>query len=207
MLDREMRYLAASQCWIELPCGGDHCVTADHITTLFPTSPPTGSDMHRRALAGETLRDELDRFERPDGGALWVRREMRPWHDLNGEVGGIIISAEDLTSVVETQHALRASEERLRLGGDGRPYGVFDWDRGPARFCGATNAIKCSAIRSAKSNSARLCGRRAFIRMTGRMPLRRDDGKARAPGIHQRISGHSAGRQHPLGLGSRPVPL
>ncbi len=84
--------------------------------------------MHQRVLAGEILRDESDRFERPDGRALWVRREMRPWHDLNGEVGGIIISAEDLTIVVETQHALHASEERLRLAVSAGRMGVFDWD-------------------------------------------------------------------------------
>ena len=115
MLDREMRYLAASQCWIERLCGGDHGVIGRSHYDVVSDIAPHWKDMHRRALAGETLRDELDRFERPDGGALWVRREMRPWHDLNGEVGGIIISAEDLTSVVETQHALRGSEERLRL--------------------------------------------------------------------------------------------
>jgi PAS domain S-box-containing protein len=53
---------------------------------------------------------------------------MRPWHDLNGEVGGIIISAQDLTAVVETQEALRQSEERLRLAVAGSRIGMFDWD-------------------------------------------------------------------------------
>ena len=128
MFDREMRYLAASQCWIERLCGGDRGVMGRSHYDVVLEIPQHWKDMHRRALAGETLRDELDRFERADGRALWVRREMRPWHDLNGEVGGLIISAEDLTMVVETQHALRASEERLRLAVTAGRMGVFDWD-------------------------------------------------------------------------------
>ena len=128
MFDREMRYLAASQCWIERLCGGDPGVMGRSHYDIVPEIPQHWKDMHQRVLAGETLRDESDRFERADGRPLWVRREMRPWHDLNGEVAGIIISAADLTIVVETQHALRASEERLRLAMTAGRLGVFDWD-------------------------------------------------------------------------------
>ena len=112
MFDREMRYLAASQQWIDRLCCGDRGVIGRSHYDVVPGIPNHWRDMHQRVLAGETLRDESDWFRRSDGRTLWVRREMRPWHDFDGHVGGIVMSAEDLTPVVEAQQAVRESNAK-----------------------------------------------------------------------------------------------
>ncbi len=59
------------------------------------------------------LRNESERFERVDGSVQWVRWEVRPWHDKTGQVGGIVIFAEDITESKRTEDALRQAKERL----------------------------------------------------------------------------------------------
>ena len=97
MFDREMRYVAASRHWLDCLCGGDSDVIGRSHYDLVPEIPQQWREMHRRALAGETLRDG----------------EMRPWHDDEGEIGGIIIFAGDLAAATETERALRESNARL----------------------------------------------------------------------------------------------
>jgi integrase len=48
--------------------------------------------LHRRALAGEFLQNEEDRFERADGTVLCLRWQIRPWYASDRTIGGIVIS-------------------------------------------------------------------------------------------------------------------
>ena len=47
-------------------------------------------------------------MNRPDGSAVWIQREIRPWRDNKGSIGGLIISWEDVTEK-------RQAEERQRM--------------------------------------------------------------------------------------------
>ena len=97
MFDREMHYLAASRRWLECLCGGASDVIGRSHYDLAPQIPEHWREMHRRALAGETQ----------------GHGEMRPWRDDEGEIGGIIIFAEDIAAATETEQALRESNARL----------------------------------------------------------------------------------------------
>ncbi len=108
MLDREMRYLAVSQRWLE-----DYSLTVRKIIgrchyEILPDLPERWKEAHRRGLAGETVKCDEDRFERADGTVLWRRWEIAPWRTGDGSVGGIVIFAENIT-------AHKQAEERLHL--------------------------------------------------------------------------------------------
>lgn len=108
MFDREMRYLHASERWIE-----DYCLVGREIIghshyEIVPDIPERWKQMHQRGLAGETLRADEDPFEHADGSIQWIRWEIMPWRTGTGEVGGIILFAEDISHQKE-------SAERLRL--------------------------------------------------------------------------------------------
>ena len=67
MLARDMRYLQVSDRWC-----ADYSVDSSQVLgrshyELFPDMPQRWKEMHCRALNGETLREDEDRWDREDG--------------------------------------------------------------------------------------------------------------------------------------------
>lgn len=108
MFEREMRYIAVSQRWIDNYALVGQTILGRSHYDVFPDIPEHWKEVHRRGMAGEGQRSEEERFERLDGSKLWLRWEMIPWRKADGRVGGIILFTEDVT-------ALKASTERLQL--------------------------------------------------------------------------------------------
>ncbi len=115
MLDRELRYIAYSERWrIEYGRGWDDLVGRGHYA-VHPDIPVSWRNVHQRALAGETVRNDRDVWTYADGSLHWLRWVVLPWRDEAGAIGGIIISAEDITPEVRAQQevaSLNASLER-----------------------------------------------------------------------------------------------
>jgi PAS domain S-box-containing protein len=108
MFDRQMRYLAVSNRWLDdYGLGGRELLGLSHYE-VFPEIGERWRAIHRRGFAGEVVRSEADRFERADGQVQWLKWEVRPWHDATGAVGGIVVFSEDIT-------AQRQAKEQLQL--------------------------------------------------------------------------------------------
>jgi PAS domain S-box-containing protein len=106
MLDRDMRYLQVSDRWC-----ADYSLDSSQILgrshcEVFPDLPERWKQIHRRGLAGETLRAGEDRWDR-ESGTNWSRWEIRPWQNLDGVPGGILIFSEDITRRKHMEEALR----------------------------------------------------------------------------------------------------
>jgi PAS domain S-box-containing protein len=97
MFDRHMRYVAVSSRWLR-----DYRIDAPVLGRshyeIFPEIPEGWKDIHRRALAGETVTESEDRFDRADGAVQWLAWTVQPWIEPNGVIGGIIICSEDVTA-------------------------------------------------------------------------------------------------------------
>lgn len=111
MLDREMRYRLVNRRWME-----DFGVTTDIVGRsyydAFPEAQERWREVHRRALAGESIKAEEERFDRTKGTGQWVRWEVFPWHSVDEEIGGIFILVEDITGRKRSEDSLRESEAR-----------------------------------------------------------------------------------------------
>jgi len=126
MLDRDMRYLQVSDRWCsDFSLESSKMLGRSHYE-VFPDLPERWKQIHRRALAGETLRAEEDRWDR-EGGTIWSRWEIRPWQNLDGVTGGIVIFSEDITRRKNAEEALLGmsrklieahEQERARIGRD-----------------------------------------------------------------------------------------
>jgi signal transduction histidine kinase len=86
--------------------------------------PERWKEVNRRALEGETLRADEDRWE-SGGKTHWARWEVRPWRAADGTVGGILILAEDISRRKQMEEALSdmsrklidsQEQERARIG-------------------------------------------------------------------------------------------
>ena len=111
MLDRDMRYLQVSDRWCS-----DNSVEASELLgrsrELSPEMPDRWKEVNRRALQGETLRADEDRWE-SGGSTRWARWEVRPWRAADGTVGGILILTEDITRRKQMEEALSDMSRRL----------------------------------------------------------------------------------------------
>ena len=112
MLDRDMRYLQVSDRFCS-----DYSIDSDQVLgrshyELFPDIPDRWKEIHRRALQGETLRAEEDRWDR-EGGTLWIRWEIRPWWKSDGSQGGVLVFAEDITRIKQSEETLSKMSQKL----------------------------------------------------------------------------------------------
>ncbi len=113
MFDRNMHYLAYSRHWLDdFGQGHDSLIGLDHYQ-VYPDLPERWLSNHRRCLAGETLHSDGERWSHADGSETWMRWAIVPWRDEAGEIGGIIISSEDISERRRIQTDLAMSRARL----------------------------------------------------------------------------------------------
>jgi len=138
MFDCEMRYLAASRRWIRDYGIDDTGLVGRNHYEVFPNLPESWREAHRRALRGEVLSSEGEAFTSPDGRELWVRWELRPWVDAQGEVGGIIIAAEDITARKRVEDALARERDLVTTIAENTTSALFMTDeRGVCTYANA----------------------------------------------------------------------
>ena len=111
MLDRDMRYLQVSDRWCN-----DNSVEASELLGRsreeLPEMPERWKEFNRRALQGETLRADEDRWV-SGGSTRWNRWEVRPWRNPDGTVGGILVFAEDITHRKQMEEELSGMSRKL----------------------------------------------------------------------------------------------
>lgn len=112
VLDRELRYVAASQRWLEL-AGRTGELVGRHHYDVFPEIPERWKEVHRRCLAGASESCDEDRFDRLDGTTQWIRWQVEPWRDDAGAVAGIVICCDDITARKLGEDAVRDGSLRV----------------------------------------------------------------------------------------------
>src|SRR5215472_12203813 len=112
IFDRDMRYLEVSDRWrTTYSVDGCQLLGRCHYE-VFPDLPERYKEIHRRGLAGETLRRTDDRWDR-QGHAYWSHWEVRPWMTAEGAVGGILILVEDIAGRKQMEEALAGMSRKL----------------------------------------------------------------------------------------------
>ena len=110
MLDRNLNYIATSRRWIaEYGRGYDDLTGRNHYE-VHPDVSDEWKKVHRDALAGAIVKNDDDIWVQADGSKHWLRWAVHPWTDESGNIGGIIISAEDITARRLAEQGLRDSQ-------------------------------------------------------------------------------------------------
>jgi PAS domain S-box-containing protein len=126
IFDREMRYLTASSRFLtDQGRPGDMPLVGHLHYDVFPEVPQRWRDIHARALRdGVELSHEADAFINPAGALEWIRWSVTPWRTDEGEIGGLVLYTEVVTSSVEARLSLEATEARYRAVFDQVAMGV-----------------------------------------------------------------------------------
>jgi len=112
MLDREMRFLEASDRWV-----GDHGVDRASLIgrplyEALPQAPSRWREAHARCLSGGTDGAPSEAVLRADGTSRWLFWEARPWRDARGEIGGVIFLSRDTTEEVQAREMLKSAKRQ-----------------------------------------------------------------------------------------------
>lgn len=114
VFDRDMNYLHASRGWMkEFGRGHANLVGLNHYD-VNPDIPEKWKKVHRDAMSGLSTEDEVDPWPLADGTTRLIKWAVQPWTDEAGEIGGIVIWAQDVTSKALADAELRRNERLFR---------------------------------------------------------------------------------------------
>ena len=114
MLDEQMRYIAASQRWVdELRLNSLESIIGRSHYEIFPNLEERLKQAHRRALAGFVEKCDEYLFVGSDGVQQWFRWEVHPWYRADGDLGGIMVFSEDITDRKQAELALQKLNSEL----------------------------------------------------------------------------------------------
>lgn len=116
MCDKEMRVLMASSSWIAERRLTEEEVLGRNIYDILPWVPEKWRVMHRQVLRGEVMSHDRDPYAGRNGKQRWLKWSAAPWRDGDGQIGGIVSMHEDVTALVEAQHEVESSKERMSFG-------------------------------------------------------------------------------------------
>lgn len=111
MFDTQFRYIAYSRRWLEeYKLTGRNILGLSHYE-VFPSISDEWKEIHLRCLNGAVERNEEDRW-RPDGWEhdQFLRWEVRPWYQYDGQTGGIMMLTQDITEMCIQREELRAAK-------------------------------------------------------------------------------------------------
>ncbi|WP_431293748.1 PAS domain S-box protein [Pedobacter sp. P26] len=113
MLDNNMHFLAASRKWIK-----DYTQISSNIEGLwyydvFPNLSEDRIANHKAVLGGKIVKKEEDIYvDVRNNTPHQITWEMRPWHQLDGSIGGMMIFTQDISAAVK--HREEMTVARLR---------------------------------------------------------------------------------------------
>lgn len=115
VFDKELRYLAVSNRWLNNYNLKDKNIIGQHHYDVFPDIPQRWKDIHKRCLSGEVMHCDADPFVREDGKTEWINWDIRPWYDDSDDIAGIVMFADVITAQKNLEFMNKELEERVRV--------------------------------------------------------------------------------------------
>jgi PAS domain S-box-containing protein len=113
MFDRHMNYLKTSGRWLhEFGRGYANLKGRNHYQ-VYPDLSEKWKLVHQQCLSGALLKNDEDLWVQTDGSQCWLRWAVMPWIDENDTIGGLIMSAEDITE--HKQNEAHLAEQAWQL--------------------------------------------------------------------------------------------
>lgn len=98
IFDNEMKYLSYTNKFLEDYYFDKNInITGKSHYEIFPEISESWIIIYQKALAGETISKENEKFERFDGSIQYISWEVKPWYKENNIIGGIVLTTTDTT--------------------------------------------------------------------------------------------------------------
>ncbi len=104
MVDRDMRYIAVSNRWLEDFRLVDDVIGKSH-NEVFSLAPAYWKSVYQRCFEGAVEYCDEEKLKHADGTVDWVRWEVRPWYTAKNEIGGLVMLMELITTRKQAEAA------------------------------------------------------------------------------------------------------
>lgn len=113
LCDPEFRYLEVSEPYlVTFGLARAEVLGRSHLE-VFPALSTRWREIYRRALEGDAYRSDLELCVAQDGTPQWLRISATQWRRSEGDIGGILLSIEDLSVERRIRRQLVARESLL----------------------------------------------------------------------------------------------
>ena len=114
VVDRQMRYLCVTRQWsIDLGLGDLDPIGRSHYE-VYPHRQTAWKRIHQRCLTGDKGRWQEKHRLQADGTISTAKWEIRPWYTSSGEIGGLILSRENITKTKRAIGYLQETNSKLK---------------------------------------------------------------------------------------------
>nr|WKN36105.1 ATP-binding protein [Tunicatimonas sp. TK19036] len=115
IFDTSMRYITVSKQWMADYGIEDDTIIGKSHYDVFPEENPVWKDIHQACLKGEVKRQDEDRMLLEDGTERWIRWEVRPWYKEKSQIGGLMMTTEDITQRKLSELSLKRHQNGLKI--------------------------------------------------------------------------------------------
>lgn len=116
MFDKNLRYLAFSTNWEQEWSKFGPIVLGQKMNFDKLANLEVWTEKMNDALKGMTGRRDEDLIQAGPDVQVWLRWVVQPWLDSNGDVGGVILMAEDITDRKQAQMRMTQASKLSALG-------------------------------------------------------------------------------------------
>jgi len=111
MLDKNMNFIAVSNKWvIDYQLTGRQIIGVSYYD-VFPGQDAELIERHQRVLSGAIESKEEDVHRLPGANEdEYIAWEMRPWHQVDDTIGGIMLFTQDITSIIKQRAELNTAK-------------------------------------------------------------------------------------------------
>ncbi|MEJ7694004.1 PAS domain S-box protein [Daejeonella sp.] len=128
VVDLEMKYIAASQQWIEdYNLHGKKIIGESHYD-LFPEIGAEWKAIHAACLNGKAQKNPRDQFVRLNGEVQWLSWDIRPWMDNEGHICGMIMYSEDISERIISEIELKRNLDLFNETNEAARIGSWEYD-------------------------------------------------------------------------------
>lgn len=109
MFDNDLRYMVMSSAWIK-EFDASESYIGKHIFTVHNV-PSERKKLYVNAIRGKVYRNDNFELNHPLKGILYYKLVVKPWNMIDGTIGGIVISAVNITKNINIQKELKTAKE------------------------------------------------------------------------------------------------
>lgn len=107
MLDNDLNYLSVSKRWLQEFHFNSSEIIGKNLYTINPNIPDERKTIYNRALKGESYKNENQLIEIPGSSRQNFNWEVIPWHYSDNTIGGLVISAQNISNFVRVNQELK----------------------------------------------------------------------------------------------------